>query len=143
MKKVLDGQYQLFNIEFSKKVGYNLDKNILKILFGGKMEKEYNETLEMEVSKEFVWEVMANFRRLGSELENNIFVNKLYNKIGDDSKRLPNMSIEEMKIYDRKNNLLYSQSKTPEINPETILEKEFTRKWREKKLKNIKKILVN
>ena len=45
---------------------------------------------------------------------------------------------DEIKIYDRKNNLLYSQEKTPDIDPKIILEREFKRKWDKQELKEYK-----
>ena len=45
---------------------------------------------------------------------------------------------DEIKIYDRKNNLLYSQEKTLDIAPKIILEREFKRKWDKQELKEYK-----
>ena len=44
------------------------------------MDKNYEITLEQETAKEFGWEVMANFRRLGDNLEENLVLKKIYEK---------------------------------------------------------------
>ena len=48
------------------------------------MDKNYEITLEQETAKEFGWEVMANFRRLEDNLEENLVLKKIYEKIGEE-----------------------------------------------------------
>jgi hypothetical protein len=63
------------------------------------MDKNYEITLEQEIEKELGWEVMANFRRLGDNLEENLVLKKIYEKIGKELKVLSNMDIEKIKEF--------------------------------------------
>ena len=63
------------------------------------MNKNYEITLEQETAKEFGWEVMANFRRMEDNFEENLVLKKLYEKIGKELKELSNMDIEKMKEF--------------------------------------------
>jgi len=63
------------------------------------MDKNYEITLEQEIAKELGWEVMANFRRLGDNLEENLVLKKIYEKIGEELKELSNMDIEKIKEF--------------------------------------------
>ena len=63
------------------------------------MDKNYEITLEQEIEKELGWEVMANFRRLGDNLEENLVLKKIYEKIGEELKELSNMDIEKIKEF--------------------------------------------
>lgn len=63
------------------------------------MDKNYEITLEQETAKEFGWEVMANFRRLEDNLEENLVFKKIYEKIGKELKVLSNMNIEKIKEF--------------------------------------------
>ena len=63
------------------------------------MDKNHEITLEQEIAKEFGWEVMANFRRLGYNLEENLVLKKIYEKIGKELKVLSNMDIEKIKEF--------------------------------------------
>ena len=63
------------------------------------MDKNYEITLEQETAKEFCWEVMANFRRLEDNLEENLVLKKIYEKIGEELKELSNMDIEKIKEF--------------------------------------------
>ena len=64
-----------------------------------KKDKNYEITLEQETAKEFGWEVMANFRRMEDNREENLVLKKLYEKIGKELKELSNMDIEKMKEF--------------------------------------------
>ena len=44
------------------------------------MDKNHEITLEQEIAKELGWEVMANFRRLGDNLEENLVLKKYMKK---------------------------------------------------------------
>ena len=63
------------------------------------MDKNYEITLEQEIEKELGWEVMANFRRLEDNLEENLVLKKIYEKIGEELKELSNMDIEKIKEF--------------------------------------------
>lgn len=63
------------------------------------MDKNHEITLEQEIAKELGWEVMANFRRLGNNLEENLVLKKIYEKIGKELKVLSNMDIEKIKEF--------------------------------------------
>ena len=63
------------------------------------MDKNHEITLEQEIAKELGWEVMANFRRLGDNLEENLVLKKIYEKIGEELKELSNMDIEKIKEF--------------------------------------------
>ena len=63
------------------------------------MDKNHEITLEQEIAKELGWEVMANFRRLEDNLEENLVLKKIYEKIGKDLKVLSNMDIEKIKEF--------------------------------------------
>ena len=63
------------------------------------MDKNHEITLEQEIAKELGWEVMANFRRLEDNLEENLVLKKIYEKIGQELKVLSNMDIEKIKEF--------------------------------------------
>ena len=63
------------------------------------MDKNHEITLEQEIAKELGWEVMANFRRLGDNLEENLVLKKIYEKIGKELKVLSNMDIKKIKEF--------------------------------------------
>ena len=63
------------------------------------MDKNHEITLEQEIAKELGWEVMANFRRLEDNLEENLVFKKIYEKIGKELKVLSNMDIEKIKEF--------------------------------------------
>lgn len=63
------------------------------------MDKNHEITLEQEIVKELGWEVMANFRRLEDNLEENLVLKKIYEKIGKELKVLSNMDIEKIKEF--------------------------------------------
>lgn len=63
------------------------------------MDKNHEITLEQEIAKELGWEVMANFRRLEDNLEENLVLKKIYEKIGKELKVLSNMDIKKIKEF--------------------------------------------
>ena len=63
------------------------------------MDKNHEITQEQEIAKELGWEVMANFRRLEDNLEENLVLKKIYEKIGKELKVLSNMDIEKIKEF--------------------------------------------
>lgn len=48
-------------------------------------------------------------------------------------------AFDNIKIFDRENNLLYNYKESPGINPKNILEKEFNRKWKIEEIREFKK----
>ena len=57
------------------------------------------------------------------------------NSIGDNLETIYNSKLfDEIKLFDRENNLLYSYKETPDVSPKDILEKEFSRKWEKEEI---------
>ena len=57
------------------------------------------------------------------------------NSIGDNLETIYKSKLfDEIKLFDRENNLLYSYKETPDVSPKDILEKEFSRKWEKKEI---------
>ncbi len=102
-----------------KKNGYSLEINTVVV----KPEKSflsnlmrYEELVEEKkiprlAPKEIHDECVKNFPTTVSEL----YKAKLFDNI---------------KLYNRENNCIYDMSKTPNIDPKSIIEKEFTREWK-------------
>ena len=78
------------------------------------MDKNHEITLEQEIAKELGWEVMANFRRLEDNLEENLVLKKIYEKIGKELKKqimsivTDSTPLEEPKNPDNNITKLYS-----------------------------------
>ena len=47
-------------------------------------------------------------------------------------------AFDNIKLFDRENNLLYNYKETPKINPKDILNKEFIREWKKEEIKDFK-----
>ena len=47
-------------------------------------------------------------------------------------------AFDNIKLFDRENNLLYNYKETPKINPKDILNKEFIREWKIEEIKEFK-----
>lgn len=57
------------------------------------------------------------------------------NSIGDNLETIYNSKLfDEIRLFDRENNLLYSYKETPDVSPKDILEKEFNRKWEKEEI---------
>ena len=57
------------------------------------------------------------------------------NSIGDNLETIYNSKLfDEIRLFDRENNLLYSYKETPDVSPKDILEKEFSRKWEKEEI---------
>ena len=55
--------------------------------------------------------------------------------IGDNLETIYNSKLfDEIKLFDRENNLLYSYKETPDVSPKDILEKEFCREWEKEEI---------
>ena len=61
------------------------------------------------------------------------------NNIGNNLEIIYNSkAFDNIKLFDRENNLLYNYKETPDINPKNILEKEFNREWKKEEIKDFK-----
>ena len=55
--------------------------------------------------------------------------------IGDNLETIYNSKLfDEIRLFDRENNLLYSYKKTPDVSPKDILVQEFCRKWEKEEI---------
>ena len=62
------------------------------------------------------------------------------NSIGNNLEIIYNSKIfDNIKLFDRENNLLYNYKESPGINPKDIIDKEFKRKWLKEELNDYKK----
>ena len=62
------------------------------------------------------------------------------NSIGNNLEIIYNSKIfDNIKLFDRENNLLYNYKESPGINPKDIIDKEFKRKWVKEELNDYKK----
>jgi len=56
-------------------------------------------------------------------------------RIADNLETIYNSKLfDDIKLFDRENNLLYSYKETPDVSPKDILEKEFSRKWEKEEI---------
>ena len=61
------------------------------------------------------------------------------NNIGNNLEIIYNSkAFDNIKLFDRENNLLYNYKETPKINPKDILNKEFIREWKKEEIKDFK-----
>ena len=73
------------------------------------------------------------------------------NSIGDNLETIYNSKLfDDIRLFDRENNLLYSYKESPDVSPKDILEKEFNRKWEKEEIEeynerwnNLIKIMEN
>ena len=49
--------------------------------------------------------------------------------------RLQSWEVQNIKLFDRENNLLYNYIQSPDISPKNILEKEFYCEWKKEEIK--------
>lgn len=62
------------------------------------------------------------------------------NSIGNNLEIIYNSKVfDNIKLFDRENNLLYNYKESPGINPKDIIDKEFKRKWVKEELNDYKK----
>jgi len=62
------------------------------------------------------------------------------NSIGNNLEIIYNSKVfDNIKLFDRENNLLYNYKESPGINPKDIIDKEFKRKWEKEELNEYKK----
>ena len=62
------------------------------------------------------------------------------NSIGNNLEIIYNSKVfDNIKLFDRDNNLLYNFKESPDINPRDIIDNEFKRKWRKEELSEYRK----
>ncbi len=65
---------------------------------------------------------------------------KEVNSIGNNLEIIYNSKVfDNIKLFDRENNLLYNYKESPGINPKDIIDKEFKRKWVKEELNKYRK----
>ena len=61
------------------------------------------------------------------------------NSIGNNLETIYNSkTFDNIKLFDRENNLLYNCKESPNISPKNILEKEFNREWKTEEIEEFK-----
>lgn len=110
-----------------KKAGYEVELNVVVV----KPEKSRLGTLER-------YEAMLKqdkVPRMTPKEHHDLVVNN----IGNNLEIIYNSkAFDNIKLFDRENNLLYNYKETPDINPKNILEKEFNREWKKEEIKDFK-----
>ena len=111
-----------------KKTGYEVELNVVVV----KPEKSRLGTLER-------YETMlkqGKVPRMTPKEHHDLVVNNIGNNLDTiyNSKAFDNI-----KLYDRENNLLYNYKESPSISPKNILEKEFNHEWKTEEIKEFKK----
>ena len=111
-----------------KKAGYNVELNVVVV----KPEKSYLGTLlryEQMITK-------GKTPRMTPKEHHDLVVNS----IGNNLEIIYNSKVfDNIKLFDRENNLLYNYKESPGINPKDIIDKEFKRKWEKEELNEYKK----
>ena len=110
-----------------KKAGYEVELNVVVV----KAEKSRLGTLER-------YEAMLKqdkVPRMTPKEHHDLVVNN----IGNNLEIIYNSkAFDNIKLFDRENNLLYNYKEIPDINPKNILEKEFNREWKKEEIKDFK-----
>ena len=111
-----------------KKNGYEVELNVVVV----KPEKSYLGTLlryEQMITK-------GKTPRMTPKEHHDLVVNS----IGNNLEIIYNSKVfDNIKLFDRENNLLYNYKESPGINPKDIIDKEFKRKWEKEELNEYKK----
>ena len=111
-----------------KKNGYEVELNVVVV----KPEKSYLGTLlryEQMITK-------GKTPRMTPKEHHDLVVNS----IGNNLEIIYNSKVfDNIKLFDRENNLLYNYKESPVINPKDIIDKEFKRKWRKEELSEYRK----
>lgn len=111
-----------------KKNGYEVELNIVVV----KPEKSYLGTLlryEQMITK-------GKTPRMTPKEHHDLVVNS----IGNNLEIIYNSKVfDNIKLFDRENNLLYNYKESPGINPKDIIDKEFKRKWVKEELNKYRK----
>ena len=110
-----------------KKAGYNVELNVVVV----KPEKSRLGTLER-------YEAMlkqGKVPRMTPKEHHDLVVNN----IGNNLEIIYNSkAFDNIKLFDRENNLLYNYKESPNVNPKDILNKEFNRVWKKEEIKKFK-----
>ena len=110
-----------------KKVGYNVELNVVVV----KPEKSRLGTLER-------YEAMlkqGKVPRMTPKEHHDLVVNN----IGNNLEIIYNSkAFDNIKLFDRENNLLYNYKESPNVNPKDILNKEFNRVWKKGEIEEFK-----
>jgi len=103
----------------------------------------------------------TRFKKLGYEVGLNVVKTPrmtpkehhdlVVNSIGNNLETIYNSKLfDDIRLFDRENNLLYSYKESPDVSPKDILEKEFSRKWEKEEIEeynerwnNLIKIMEN
>ena len=115
-----------------KKIGYEVELNIVVV----KPEKSYLGTLLRYA------QMMTKGKtpRMTPKEHHDLVVNN----IGNNLETIYNSKVfDNIKLFDRENNLLYNFKESPGINPKDIIDKEFERKWEKEELNEYKKDCEN
>ena len=110
-----------------KKAGYKVELNVVIV----KPEKSRLGTLER-------YEAMlkqGKVPRMTPKEHHDLVVNN----IGNNLEIIYNSkAFDNIKLFDRENNLLYNYKENPDVNPKDILNKEFNRVWKKEEIKKFK-----
>ncbi|OFQ59859.1 zeta-toxin [Fusobacterium sp. HMSC065F01] len=110
-----------------KKAGYKVELNVVVV----KSEKSRLGTLER-------YEAMlkqGKVPRMTPKEHHNLVVNN----IGNNLEIIYNSkAFDNIKLFDRENNLLYNYKESPNVNPKDILNKEFNRVWKKEEIEKFK-----
>lgn len=110
-----------------KKAGYNVELNVIVV----KPEKSRLGTLER-------YEAMlkqGKVPRMTPKEHHDLVVNN----IGNNLEIIYNSkAFDNIKLFDRENNLLYNYKESPNVNPKDILNKEFNRVWKKEEIEEFK-----
>lgn len=110
-----------------KKAGYEVELNVVVV----KPEKSRLGTLER-------YETMLKqdkTPRMTPKEHHDLVVNN----IGNNLEIIYNSkAFDNIKLFDRENNLLYNYKENPDINPKDILNKEFNREWKKEEIEEFK-----
>ena len=110
-----------------KENGYSVELYVVAV----KPEKSYLATLQRY--EEMI--VRCRIPRMTPKEHHDLVVND----IGNNLETIYNSkAFDNIKLFDRENNLLYNYKKSPDISPKIILEKEFYREWKIEEIKNFK-----
>jgi len=110
-----------------KENGYSVELYVVVV----KPEKSYLATLQRY--EEMI--VRCRIPRMTPKEHHDLVVND----IGDNLEIIYNSkAFDNIKLFDRENNLLYNYRENLDISPKNILEKEFYREWKIEEIKNLK-----
>ena len=110
-----------------KENGYSVELYVVAV----KPEKSYLATLQRY--EEMI--VRCRIPRMTPKEHHDLVVND----IGDNLEIIYNSkAFDNIKLFDRENNLLYNYRENLDISPKNILEKEFYREWKIEEIKNFK-----